>query len=168
MPIRTGVEVLYGEHYASLYRYLRVAGCQPADADDYLQESFLRLVRYLHQGKTVHKPKSWLMRVLHNIRTDDSRREHRLARCSEADLESQVARILGTAPDAETESLRRERAETLVKAVRGLTHRQYQFLILRAEGLKFREIAALHGVRIQTVAETCARAADRLGRLADG
>ncbi len=159
------VEDLYGQHYAGLHRYLLLAGCQPADADDYLQESFLRLCRFLEQGHTVHKPKSWLIRVLHNIRTDDTRRELRLSTRTLADLEMQVAKNLGTAPDAETVSLERERLAALVKATSRLTGRQHQFLILRAEGMKFREIAKLHGVTIQTVAETCARATHRLGRL---
>ncbi len=160
------VEDLYGEHYADLHRYLLLDGCQPADADDYVQESFLRLCRFLEQGNTVHRPKSWLIRVLHNIRTDDTRREHRVSPRADADLETQVAKAMGTAPDAETESLKRERRATLHKATSTLTGRQHQFLILRAEGLKFREIAKLHGVTIQTVAETCARATHRLGQLA--
>jgi RNA polymerase sigma-70 factor, ECF subfamily len=163
---RSVVEDLYGEHYAGLHRYLLRTGCQPADADDYVQESFLRLCRFLEQGHTVHKPKSWLIRVLHNIRTDDSRREHRVSTRTFADLETQVAKSLGTATDAETESLERERLAALVKATSRLTGRQHQFLILRAEGLKFREIAKLHGVTIQTVAEACAKATDRLGRMA--
>jgi RNA polymerase sigma-70 factor (ECF subfamily) len=170
MAVRLGrrgvVEDLYGEHYAGLHRYLLRTGCQPADADDYVQESFLRLCRFLQQGHTVHKPKSWLIRVLHNIRTDESRREHRVSTRTLADLESQVAKSLGTAPDAETVSLERERLAALVKATSRLTGRQHQFLILRAEGLKFREIAKLHGVTIQTVAEACAKATDRLGRMA--
>ena len=170
MAVRLGrgpgvVEDLYGEHYAGLHRYLLRTGCQPADADDYVQESFLRLCRFLEQGHTVHKPKSWLIRVLHNIRTDDTRREHRVSTRALADLESQIAKALGTAPDAETESLERERLAGLVKATSRLTGRQHQFLILRAEGLKFREIAKLHGVTIQTVAEACAKATDRLGRM---
>jgi RNA polymerase sigma-70 factor (ECF subfamily) len=162
------VEDLYGEHYAGLHRYLLLAGCQPADADDYLQETFLRLYRFLEQGHTVHKPKSWLIRVLRNIRTDDTRREHRVSTRTDADLETHVAKALGTAPDAETESLARERMAEIAKARLGLTGRQRQFLTLRSQGLKLREIAKLHGVTVQTVAESCSRATDRLGQLTQG
>jgi RNA polymerase sigma-70 factor (ECF subfamily) len=159
------VEDLYGEHYAGLHRSLLLAGCQPADADDYVQESFLRLCRFLNQGHTVHKPKSWLIRVVNNIRTDDTRREHRVTTRTLAELETQLAKSLSAVPDAESASLERERLASLEKATGRLTGRQHQFLILRAEGLKFREIAKLHGVTIQTVAETCARATNTLGRL---
>ena len=46
-----------------------------------------------------------------------------------------------------------------------LTTRQCEYLNLRAEGLKLREIAELHGVTIQSVAETCARAIEALGKM---
>jgi transcriptional regulator len=46
-----------------------------------------------------------------------------------------------------------------------LTERQTKFLLLRAEGLKLREIAEMYGLTVQSVAESCERAMDRLGRL---
>lgn len=44
-------------------------------------------------------------------------------------------------PDVETELLQTERQRALQKAVGSLTVRQYEFLLLRAAGLKLREIA---------------------------
>jgi transcriptional regulator len=45
-----------------------------------------------------------------------------------------------------------------------LTERQYQYLLLRTEGLKLREIADIFEVTVQSVAEVCTRAMDHLGR----
>jgi DNA-binding CsgD family transcriptional regulator len=47
----------------------------------------------------------------------------------------------------------------------GLTQRQFEYLLLRAEGLKLGEIAQMFEVTVQTVAESCARAIERLGRV---
>jgi DNA-binding CsgD family transcriptional regulator len=46
-----------------------------------------------------------------------------------------------------------------------LTKRQYQYMLLRAEGMKLREIAELYGVAVASVAEACGRAMETLGRL---
>src|SRR5258708_2213644 len=104
-PMATGlfelIEKLYEEHYDGLYRYLLLRGCQPSDADDYLQESFLRLHRALRKGARVERPKSWLIGVLHHILADETRLGMRQADLDETTLEQHVARTRGTAADAE-------------------------------------------------------------------
>jgi len=69
------------------------------------------------------------------------------------------------APSPEESVIHRERFDRLEKAMQALSERQHQYLLLRAEGLTFREIAEVHGVTIQSVAETCARAIERVGKL---
>ncbi|MEB2363148.1 MAG: sigma-70 family RNA polymerase sigma factor [Bryobacterales bacterium] len=162
------VEELYGEHYDSLYRYLILSGCQPADADDLIQSGFVRLLWFLQQGNRLEKPKAWLIRVVHNLRIDDARRERRESTLDDGQLEACITEVFGTMPDVETELLQSERRLALQKAVGSLTPRQYEFLLLRAAGLKLREIAEIHQVTIQTVAEICARATERLGRMIHG
>jgi RNA polymerase sigma factor (sigma-70 family) len=59
----------------------------------------------------------------------------------------------------------REQRARLKQAIRKLAPRQYQYLLLRAEGLKLREIADMFRVSVQTVSESCAKAMLELGRL---
>jgi RNA polymerase sigma-70 factor (ECF subfamily) len=158
------VEGLYDEHYLSLYRFLLLQGCQPNDADDYLQESFLRLLRFLKRGDKVDKPKSWLLRVLHNLQIDEARRLKRVDASGLTGMEDQLDNA-GVGHDAEAELLKQERLAQFHEAIGSLTPQQSRYLLLRTEGLKLREIADLHGVTVQTVAEVCARALDRLGRI---
>src|SRR5262252_1162046 len=68
------IEAIYKEHYRDLQIYLLISGCSVADAEELLQDAFLRLVRVLRGGKSVENPKHWLLRVLHNIRFDQRRR----------------------------------------------------------------------------------------------
>ncbi|MGC4050017.1 MAG: sigma-70 family RNA polymerase sigma factor [Paludibaculum sp.] len=58
-----------------------------------------------------------------------------------------------------------ERFSRLQRAMDSLTERQHQYVLMRSEGMTLREIAAMHGVTVQSVAETCARAIERLGKL---
>lgn len=158
------VESLYEEHYFRLYRFLLLQGCQPDDAVDHLQESFLRLLRFLKRGNKVEKPKSWLLRVLHNLKIDEARRVKHVDVSTDEEMEHQAYKA-GARSDAEAELLGRERLAQVHRAISHLTPQQSQYLLLRTEGLRLREIAELHGVTVQTVAEVCARAIDRLGRL---
>ena len=75
------MESLYEEYY--LYRFLLLQGCRPNDAGDYLQESFLRLLRFLKRGDRVDKPKSWLLRAPSCARTITSCSAHALVSLTE-------------------------------------------------------------------------------------
>jgi len=70
-------------------------------------------------------------------------------------------------PDAEAQIIAREQEAHMQKAISKLAPRQFQYLLLRAEGLKLREIAAMFRVTVQTVSESCAKAMLELGRVND-
>lgn len=161
------LEQLYQEHYDGLYRHMRLCGCQPADSDEFLQEAFFRLFRFLKDGNKVEKPRLWLLRVLHNLKADQGREDQRKAGISDTELGSEFAAAVDTAPDPELAVLKRERYRQIQDALSGLTERQYQYLLLRVQGLKLREIAEIHGVTVQSVAKACARAIEHLGRISD-
>lgn len=158
------VEGLYEEHRDRLFRYMLRCGCSESQADDNVQEAFLRLFRFLKQGNTVEKPKYWLLRVLRNIQVDEGRLHSREATLDEKELEAGALRAFGSAPDAESESIGREWHEAVHKAIAALPRKQYEYLLLRSEGLKLREIAEFHSVSIQTVSEAIARAVDQIWR----
>ncbi len=158
------VAQLYTMHAFSLHRYLLLTGSRPADAEELIQEAFLRLFRCMRDGEQVDNPKAWLIRVLQNLRTDKVRRDsgHHVL----------VDRAAGTpalrvAPELTPEEamIEQERFVLLQNAMDTLPERQYQYLVMRSEGLTLREIAEVHGVAVQSVAETCARAIRRLGKL---
>jgi RNA polymerase sigma-70 factor (ECF subfamily) len=154
---------LYDQHYASCYRFLAMTGSSPDDALELLQEAFLRLYESLRDGVRLENPRNWLFRVLQRLRVDEFRRTSRIS--SYAEFPEDLREVSEDSPNPETHLLHRERAERLRRAVGQLTATQYQYLVLRAEGLKFREIADLHGVAIASVFETCGRALRKLGKL---
>jgi RNA polymerase sigma-70 factor (ECF subfamily) len=63
-------EEMVTAHLDALYRTaLRLTG-RPQDAEDLVQETYLRAWRSLHTYKPGTNPKAWLFRILHNARID--------------------------------------------------------------------------------------------------
>jgi RNA polymerase sigma-70 factor (ECF subfamily) len=161
------VSALYEEHYSGLFRHLVLSGSTAPEADDLIQEGFLRLFRYLGAGHALDNPRSWLVRVLHNLRIDEIRKHKREFELERPEFESLVEQLRAEGPDAEAQIIEREQQARIQQAVSKLAPRQYQYLLLRAEGLKLREIAEMFRVTVQTVSESCAKAMLELGRLGD-
>jgi RNA polymerase sigma factor (sigma-70 family) len=161
---RAESQKLYEEHYESCYRILILRGASADESVELLQEGFLRLQQSLRDGVPIENPRSWLIRVLQRLRIDEFRRSSRM--CSFADFPEEIweHRVISSGTP-ETEILDRERTERLRAAVRQLTATQRQYLALRGEGLKFREIAELYGVTVGSVFDACARALKKLGKL---
>ena len=161
------VEQHFDEHYDGLYGDLVLTGCQPADAEEHLQEAFLRLFRYLQAGHRVEKARAWLRAVLHHIQKDEWRRTQRLVHFDGQEMDQIALAPAVSASNPESDVLLSERNERMRRAMSALTERQHRYLLLRAEGLRLREIAELDGVTIQVVAEICSRALERLRRMSN-
>jgi RNA polymerase sigma-70 factor (ECF subfamily) len=63
--------------------------------------------------------------------------------------------------------LERERWDGLRSAIRTLTDHQRQCLHLRAEGLRYREIAETLGITVSSVVDTLTRAVEKLRKASD-
>src|SRR5689334_5419956 len=50
-----------------LYRYFVSIGLQPDQADDVIQEAFIRLYEHLASGAKIENPRGWLFSVAHNL-----------------------------------------------------------------------------------------------------
>jgi RNA polymerase sigma factor (sigma-70 family) len=107
----------------------------------------------------------WLITVARHARAKAEQRERRV-RVGQSDLALAGAVQPDDDPGPEAKLIEKEKMARLRAAMGMLSQRQYEFLHLRAEGLTFTEIAKIHGISQQSVAETCARAIARLGRLA--
>lgn len=113
------------------------------------------------------QPKSWLMRVVHNIRVDRYRKQKREIGFEGPQVVQAVDRLFAHEPDPETRLLTLERHRRVKASFRSLSPQQSQYLLLRAEGMKLREIAEMFGVTVQTVSESCAKAMLKFGKVSD-
>lgn len=148
---------LYRELRQPLLRYLVCLGLSMDEAQDVVQEAFLSLHRHLSAGGSKENIRSWLFRVAHNrARNQQNRYERRFgAPLDDVDSISEEA-------TPEQAVLRRERFQRLSQAMSQLPEAERECVLLRAGGLRYREIGDVLGMPVSTVAETIERTIRKL------
>ena len=141
------VTALYDAHQQDLYSFALTAAADPAAADDVVQESFLRLVGEVRQGRVPQNPGGWLYRVAANLIISQARRRRTMLRLRPLDRAPTVVR------SAEDESLLREGLGDLGERLRRLSAEGRVALLLAAQGVSGRDIARVIG-RSETATRT--------------
>jgi RNA polymerase sigma-70 factor (ECF subfamily) len=162
------LEQYFAEHYEPLYRFLCSCGTGEPTAEDLTQEAFLRLHDHLTRGRPAQNVRAWLFRVAYRLWIDRWRQGQREAPAQGAAWEVWRDVLPDPARGAEQDLLAREREQWLRTAVLGLSQLERQALHLRADGLRYREIADVLGVGYWPVVEAVRRALDILGEQAHG
>jgi RNA polymerase sigma-70 factor (ECF subfamily) len=151
-----------------VYRYFRRVLGSREEAEDLTQEVFLRLYRTLQQGQDIENARGWIFRVAHNLAVNEGKRESRpdlsdsALGIDRADLATE-----DSSPSAEQKLLDDERRRRVRTKLGQLSPRQRQCLELRAEGLRYREIADALGIRIPTVVTFLTRALRKIAEEGD-
>ncbi len=153
---------LYDELRPSLYGYLICLGLTPYEADDIIQEAFLSLFQHLEGSGKTENLRGWVFRVAHNLSRNLQRRERRLVSDTRAEGEQATLELPDAALNPEDSYLWKEHLERLDIALAQLTEQQRQCLHLRAEGLRYREIATALGVGVSRVPQLLQRAMVRI------
>ncbi|MDD3364649.1 MAG: sigma-70 family RNA polymerase sigma factor [Syntrophomonas sp.] len=60
------VEILVDEYYPALLNFLLRMGCQPGDAEDIIQETFIKVARGLSRYQHKERFRTWLFKICHN------------------------------------------------------------------------------------------------------
>ena len=150
-----------------VFRYLLRRTHDAGRAEDLTQETFLRLCRHLREERPLDNPKAWLFTVAANLAVDINRNERNITDLDEYTWKEIEDSRSGREIDPETLLLQNERLDRLQIAVLHLTPLQRECLHLRAEGLRYREIAELMGISMSTVADAVRRATVKLAREVD-
>lgn len=144
-----------------LYRYLRGLGLGAETTEDVTQETFLRVAAHLRDGGNAENLRAWIFQVAYNLSMDVyrvSRRDH-----GETDqTQPHNAEQVDPAANPERAYLENERLYRLKHAMNQLTQRQRSSILLRAEGLRYREIASVLGVSEQRAIHLVKRGLARL------
>ncbi len=148
---RNHISYLYDSLRPSLFAYLSCLGLTSEEAEDLVQESFLRLVRHLL---------GWLFRVAHNLCMDTFRASRKYL--DTGSEEEGPVESVDPALNPEEIAIKQEALVRLRTAMTRLTPQQRYAVFMRAEGLRYREIAAVLNISTQRVAELVQRALTRL------
>ena len=163
MTLSERVQVLFEQLHIPVFRYVLRRMRNPGRAEEVAQETFLRLFRYLKEGRSIDNPRAWLFTVANNLAIDGSRDDSYIQDLDETTWK----KIEDTRPDAsdpEKLALHGERLDRLRSIVLNLTPLQRECLHLRAEGLRYREIAELMDISISTVADAVRRATLKISK----
>ena len=152
-----GVLQLFSAHADAVYRLAVLMLGRTDAAEDVVQDTFLKLLRHVGDGRPLSNPKGWLFTVAAHACRDRQRASRRwLPWLAERDV-----RVAPERADAHDASL------PLIAAFKQLAPRDRALIALRAEGLSYAEIAATLGVKPVSIGRLVARALERLSRHLD-
>lgn len=162
-PLEREVVELFDQLRGRLLRYTLNFGIPVQDGEEIVQEVFLALFRHLQQGKPRENLRGWVFRVAHNL----ALKRRAAASSSEAELVDEAAVFADPAPNPEAQFASSQAQRQLLAVFRVLPEQDRRCLILRAEGLRYREIGQVLGMSLGAVSLSLSRSLARLARAAD-
>jgi RNA polymerase sigma-70 factor (ECF subfamily) len=147
-----------------LLRYVVSLGLGAHDAEDVIQEVFLSLFRHLRLGRSRANLRGWVFRVAHNLALKHRQRAQRRQPNGVA-AEEALEHHVDPAANPEEQLAKIQQQRHLLLAVAALSEPDQLCLRLRAEGLRYREIADVLEMSLGAVAKSLARSMERLMRV---
>lgn len=143
-------ETLFERHKTMAYRFAYQMTSRRDDAEDIVQEAFVRAYQNLHRYRDEAKFTTWLLRIVTNLCTDQARMTHR-----RTNLEQQQAAdsldwmTIGTTEDPNENLEQDRRREALRKALSALPEHHRKMIVLRdIEEREYSEIGAIVGCSV--------------------
>ena len=159
------ISLLFDAWRNGLLRYLLSSGFSLEDGEEVVQEVFLALFQHLVDRKPRNNLRGWVFRVTHNL---GLKRRIAANRRMEVSIHSDAEVHVDSALNPEQQAAAAQRQTRLETLVRALPEQDRCCLALRAEGLRYREIAGILGISLGSVAGSLARSLRRIARADKG
>lgn len=144
---------IYNENYRLIFNVVQKIVSNGDDASDLVQEVFINLYQNLEKGTTIEYPRSWLYKVTVNKCIDFTKKQQKYEK-----IESAIYL------KDEDNSLEINEKQAIVRfALSKLKKDESVLAILYSEGLSYKEIAEITGIRFTSVGQTIARTLAKLG-----
>ena len=152
------------EHIDSLYRYALVLTRNQSEAEDLVQETYVRAIEAFNRLREDSNVKAWLFTILRNLWLNALRKRRTGPQLVEDDAEGRTLDDLaGTSPDAQNILEKEEDALRVRSAIGRLPSEFQTILILREfEELSYQEIATVLSCPAGTVMSRLGRARAKL------
>ncbi|MFN2455557.1 MAG: sigma-70 family RNA polymerase sigma factor [Pyrinomonadaceae bacterium] len=156
-PAPVNFDEAFQLHHRAVYRTAYALMRDAALAEDVSQEVFLKLYRQLKTAVPGEELlRAWLLRVTINAAHNALRGRHRSVVREEKFAQEEAHRNdFAPAPDDEYE--RRTRIETVSRALERITEPTRSCLLLKQQGLSYREIAVVLSIKETNVGSLIAR-----------
>jgi len=156
---------LFEQFRGPLLRYLGSCGLTYPDGEEVIQEVFLSWFQHLQCDKSRENLPGWLFRVSHNLAL---KRRHRMRRHLESRAEAAAEdMVIDQGPSPEEQVVNTQTHRRLLSVVSALPEQDRRCLSLRAEGLRYREIAEILGMSLGAVSLSLVRSLARIARSAE-
>ncbi len=155
---------LFEAYRHPLLRYAVSFGVSVPDAEEIVQEVFLSLFRHLQLGRSRGNLRGWIFRVAHNLTLKRRYADQRLPAGRAEEDSSNPAGWPDPGPNPEDVYTEAQRQARLLAVVRALPDLDQSCLRMRAEGLRYREIASALGISLGNVSISLARSLGKLSR----
>jgi RNA polymerase sigma-70 factor (ECF subfamily) len=163
LQVQDRVIAVMQQVHVSLFRYLICLGVASHDVDEITQETYLKLYQHLLEPERDDENlRQWVFRVAHNLAVTQFRRNKFLVETDAETLTQLYERHTQPAPSPEDVLLESERTSRLLEAISGLSELQRECFHLRAEGFRYREIAEVLGVSLDSVKQSLHRVLKRV------
>ena len=162
-PLEYEVVELFTQFRGPLLRYVSALGLALHDGEEIVQEVFIALFQHLRQGKPKTNLKGWVFRVAHNLALKQRIRNGRREKLHLPEDESMEC--LAHEPNPEEQVAGAQRQQRLLAIVETLPETDRCCLYLRAEGLRYRQIAEVLEISLGGVSLALGRALARLGQV---
>jgi RNA polymerase sigma-70 factor (ECF subfamily) len=146
-----------------LLRYLSGFPLSLHDAEDVIQEAFLELFQQWRRDRTIENPRGWLFRATHHLALKKKIRT-RKENGKSGPLAGIEKSAVDPAPNPEDQLALNRTQTRLASVIRALPEEHRCCLHLRAEGLRYREIADVLGVSLGKVALSLQRSLALIAR----
>lgn len=161
--LQNKIFILYDQFRPRLLRYLGSLHLNRDQAEEIVQEAFLRLATELAHGKDIENLQGWILRVAHNQAIDLWKRRERemtlTADVSEAEIREHLVDS-GTGPYEKYQQ--EERMKLIEDALLTLNSQQRQCFHMRVQGFRYKDIANALGISEQRAAIVLKQVAVRL------
>ena len=165
-PLAEELVMLFDQLRDRLLRYVISFGLPVQDGEDIVQEVFLSLFRHLQRGRSRENLRAWTFRVAHN-QALKRRSQARVAVQQTMDEGTPLADLVpDTNPSPEDQVASSQRRQRVLAVVSALPEQDRRCLILRAEGLRYREIADVLDISLGAVSLSLERSLTRLAHAA--
>ncbi|MCW5935689.1 MAG: sigma-70 family RNA polymerase sigma factor [Fimbriimonadaceae bacterium] len=143
-------ERLFERHRALVYRFAYQMSHRRDDAEDVVQEVFVRAYQNLDRYRDQAKFTTWLLRIATNLATDRARMANRRANLEAQEAGGALTWMTVGATDDPVENLEKERRlEAVRKALVSLPEHHRQVVVLRdIEELDYKDMSALLGCTV--------------------
>jgi RNA polymerase sigma-70 factor, ECF subfamily len=161
--IESEVIGLFDQFRGPVLRYVVSFGISMHDGEEVTQEVFLALFRHLQLSRGRQNLRGWIFRVAHNLALKQRHANHRRCEATESDW-AMAENQFDPSPNPEDEASFTQKRQRLLTVLHALPKGDQCCLRLRAEGLRYREIAEVLGISLGAVSMSLTRSLARLIR----